>query len=90
MAALGHSIFFWGGACDLDFIDSFRMSCLWGFGLLDVGGRSLGTKQRCSTNQMFLWSLQQQKDTVNPEAQVGVSEIRDTLFWGPYNKDPTI
>ena len=21
---------------------------------------------------------------------VGVSEIRGTLFWGPYNKDPTI
>ena len=21
---------------------------------------------------------------------MGVSENRDTLFWGPYNKDPTI
>ena len=21
---------------------------------------------------------------------LGVSEIRGTLFWGPYNKDPTI
>ena len=24
------------------------------------------------------------------EGQMGVSENRGTLFWGPYNKDPTI
>ena len=27
---------------------------------------------------------------VRTEACLGVSEYRGTLFWGPYNKDPTI
>ena len=34
-------IFFLGGACDLDFIDSFRMSCLWGFRAFGCRGAEL-------------------------------------------------